>query len=618
MAQYNLGRCYELGFGVGKNLAEALRCYKLAADQGSALARCALGECYEFGNGVDRDLEAAARYYKLAADQGQGLGQTAMGWCYELGLGVQQDWEAAARCYHQAAAEGHARALYLLGCCYREGNGVLLNFRLAALSYKQAADRGYAQAQLCMGHCYEIGALGVPQNLADAAKYYKLAADQGGPEAKSRLDRVNALIQAQNTPNPAPQAPSGIAGKAVPKSSPTLPVPKMGTPSAKAAPVPTQPQKFLSGTALGARCESEGKLKQAAMYYQVDAIHGDASAKLGLDRVNALIEAQNTPSPAPQMPLGIPGKAVPKGPLTSSIQEIGAPSAKAATAPLAPLKVIRPPVAMTNDRAASLGFQYEGKKDLSAAAHYYGIAAGQGDSWAKYALSRVNVLRKEQNTPNPAPQAPSDIPGKAVPKSSPSAKAAAVPPLPPKFVARQPEMTPSVSLPVAQQNPSEAAMQQLRSEMERRLKEQADGYEKKLQAMGDDQEALNRKVELLWNKTQAPGAALGAPSIPQGNLERMEIDRALNPEVDHFSEDDLFPLPKLHIHPEQSEVSFEIADGSQAMDLNVYPQDDVDLESFSLGVEDDPRDGDYLEDAGLGKRVNRTHGQRSKKVKHSG
>ena len=42
-AQFNLGQMHEKGQGVPQNYAEAMRCYKQAADQGSAPAQFSLG-----------------------------------------------------------------------------------------------------------------------------------------------------------------------------------------------------------------------------------------------------------------------------------------------------------------------------------------------------------------------------------------------------------------------------------------------------------------------------------------------------------------------------------------------------------------------------------------------
>ena len=56
-----LGKCYENGHGVEQNYAEAVRCYKLAAEKGYAQAITYLGSCSYLGFGVERDYEKAFR-----------------------------------------------------------------------------------------------------------------------------------------------------------------------------------------------------------------------------------------------------------------------------------------------------------------------------------------------------------------------------------------------------------------------------------------------------------------------------------------------------------------------------------------------------------------------------
>jgi len=51
VAQYNLGRRYELGLGVEQDDREAARLYHLAADQGNAEAQYSLGHMPENGRG---------------------------------------------------------------------------------------------------------------------------------------------------------------------------------------------------------------------------------------------------------------------------------------------------------------------------------------------------------------------------------------------------------------------------------------------------------------------------------------------------------------------------------------------------------------------------------------
>ena len=60
---------YMTGNGVEKNPEEAMRYFKIAAEQGSALGNYQLGRSYEKGIGVDVDLEKARQYYQIAADQ---------------------------------------------------------------------------------------------------------------------------------------------------------------------------------------------------------------------------------------------------------------------------------------------------------------------------------------------------------------------------------------------------------------------------------------------------------------------------------------------------------------------------------------------------------------------
>ena len=49
----------------------------------------------------------------------------------------------------------------------------------AARLYKLAADQGNASGQVKLGRFYEEGRGGLPQNKPEAARLYKLAADQG-------------------------------------------------------------------------------------------------------------------------------------------------------------------------------------------------------------------------------------------------------------------------------------------------------------------------------------------------------------------------------------------------------------------------------------------------------
>jgi TPR repeat protein len=70
---------YEYGRGVAKDDQEAVRLYKLAADQGITVAQVDLGLMHENGRGVVKDDQEAVRLYKLAADRGNADGQSNLG-----------------------------------------------------------------------------------------------------------------------------------------------------------------------------------------------------------------------------------------------------------------------------------------------------------------------------------------------------------------------------------------------------------------------------------------------------------------------------------------------------------------------------------------------------------
>ena len=56
--------------GVPKNDREAVKWYRLAAEQGVAAAQYNLGLMYDNGDGVPENDREAVKWYRLAAEQG--------------------------------------------------------------------------------------------------------------------------------------------------------------------------------------------------------------------------------------------------------------------------------------------------------------------------------------------------------------------------------------------------------------------------------------------------------------------------------------------------------------------------------------------------------------------
>ena len=89
----------------------------------------------------------------------------------------QGDYGTALRLLNPLAAEGNADAQVVLGKMYETGQGVAKNEAEAASWYRKAADQGDAQAQYNLGIMYDFGQ-GVPQSSVEAARWYSKAADQ--------------------------------------------------------------------------------------------------------------------------------------------------------------------------------------------------------------------------------------------------------------------------------------------------------------------------------------------------------------------------------------------------------------------------------------------------------
>jgi uncharacterized protein len=101
----------------------------------------------------------------------------------------QNDYQTAMREFR--AAEEDARALYMIGVMYEKGEGITLDSAEAASWFRKAADKGNASAQYRLGRLYERG-LGVDQNRDEALAWYKKASRLGNLDAKQALKRMEA------------------------------------------------------------------------------------------------------------------------------------------------------------------------------------------------------------------------------------------------------------------------------------------------------------------------------------------------------------------------------------------------------------------------------------------
>ena len=186
ITQFNLGYCYQNGFGVSKDDSEAVKWYRMAAEQGDARSQYNLGLCHDSGQGVPKNLVEAAKWYHKAAEQGFSAAQFMIGHCLMTGEGVLQDLTEGVKWYRKSAEQGDSPAQLNLATCYRHGQGVPQNMVEAANWYRKAAELGLAEAQSSLGDFYRKGE-GVQRDMAEAVKWYHKAAEQGIATAQNNL-----------------------------------------------------------------------------------------------------------------------------------------------------------------------------------------------------------------------------------------------------------------------------------------------------------------------------------------------------------------------------------------------------------------------------------------------
>jgi uncharacterized protein len=102
------------------------------------------------------------------------------------------NYKSALRGLLPLAEQGDTRAQSTLGLLYYRGSkDVPRNEAEAAKWFRLAADRGDSTAQFNLGVMYSEGQ-GVPQDHAKAVKFYQLAAEQGNPQALYNLGLSSA------------------------------------------------------------------------------------------------------------------------------------------------------------------------------------------------------------------------------------------------------------------------------------------------------------------------------------------------------------------------------------------------------------------------------------------
>lgn len=129
-AQNARGVMYANGKNVARDDKEAVRWFRLAADQGNVDAQRHLGVMYSDGRGVPQDDKEAVKWFRLAADQGNADAQYSLGMIYGYGQGagykqgVPHDDKEAIKWFRLAADQGNAAARTKLNQMRSDGRGL--------------------------------------------------------------------------------------------------------------------------------------------------------------------------------------------------------------------------------------------------------------------------------------------------------------------------------------------------------------------------------------------------------------------------------------------------------------------------------------------------------------
>ena len=145
---------------------------------------------------IDLGGRAAARILALAALL-LAAGVPGAGADFAEGLAAFDagDYQGALEVWQPLAEAGDAEAQIALAGLYRGGLGIPADLAAAARWYRRAAEQGEAVAQLNLGDLYSRGA-GVPRDLVQAYLWLSLAAAQGRRWADRRRQEVAPAMTA--------------------------------------------------------------------------------------------------------------------------------------------------------------------------------------------------------------------------------------------------------------------------------------------------------------------------------------------------------------------------------------------------------------------------------------
>ncbi|MFW7270149.1 tetratricopeptide repeat protein [Gluconacetobacter sp. Hr-1-5] len=171
------------------DVSRAFEMFVAAARSGQPRALNMLGRAYERGWGVERNIPRALEYFEAAARGGDGWAEFNLGDLHLAGDGVPCDIGRAYEHYLRAARRGIAKALNMLGLMHEEGRPHGPDPGGARLFYEAAAEGGDCWA------CLNMGRLCLDGNDPDeAVRWFERSLPLGFPQYWRALETVLAGV----------------------------------------------------------------------------------------------------------------------------------------------------------------------------------------------------------------------------------------------------------------------------------------------------------------------------------------------------------------------------------------------------------------------------------------
>lgn len=111
------------------------------------------------------------------AEAGDAEAQYRLGYKYRFGEGAKMDSRRAAKWMRRAADQGHVAATGTLGVMHLQGSDVPKDIDKGLRLMRRAASKGCVCTQAGLGFNFMMGYFGVSQDLAEAEKWLRMAAE---------------------------------------------------------------------------------------------------------------------------------------------------------------------------------------------------------------------------------------------------------------------------------------------------------------------------------------------------------------------------------------------------------------------------------------------------------